>query len=105
MFSLHSYSWVSWCRTVGTGFYSTHQWTRLLLAEVCTGVEWIAMPQRQPTQGLVGPRLAALASGGNIPSPPARHGELVLIADAQREIRQGYMGGFMGQLVSGVLFH
>ena len=62
------------------------------------------MPQRQPTQGLVGPRLAALASGGNIPSPPARHGELVLIADAQREIRQGYIGGFMGQLVSGVLW-
>jgi hypothetical protein len=28
----------------------------------------------------------------------------VLIADAQREIRQAYIGGFMGQLVSGVLW-
>jgi len=28
----------------------------------------------------------------------------MLITDAQREIRQGYIGGFMGQLVSGVLW-
>jgi len=28
----------------------------------------------------------------------------MLIADAQREIRQAYLGGFMGQLVSGVLW-
>jgi hypothetical protein len=28
----------------------------------------------------------------------------VLIADAQREIRQGYLGGFMGLLVAGVLW-
>ena len=28
----------------------------------------------------------------------------MLIADAQREIRQAYIGGFMGQLVSGVLW-
>jgi hypothetical protein len=28
----------------------------------------------------------------------------VLIAQAQREIRQGYIGGFMGQLVSGILW-
>lgn len=28
----------------------------------------------------------------------------MLIADAQREIRQSYLGGFMGQLVSGVLW-
>jgi hypothetical protein len=28
----------------------------------------------------------------------------MLIADAQREIRQGYIGGFMGQLVAGILW-
>ncbi|HET9867611.1 MAG TPA: hypothetical protein VFQ06_10000 [Nitrospira sp.] len=28
----------------------------------------------------------------------------MLIADAQREIRQAYIGGFMGQLVSGILW-
>ena len=28
----------------------------------------------------------------------------MLIADAQREIRQAYIGGFMGQLVAGILW-
>lgn len=28
----------------------------------------------------------------------------MVVADAQREIRRGYLGGFMGQLVSGVLW-
>jgi hypothetical protein len=37
------------------------------------------------------------------PQPPEK-GESVTIADAQLEVRSTYMGGFVGQLVSGVLW-